>query len=76
MGFAVLHYNGSKVIFLVEVNLHCTMAITPPQGSMLGPLLFFFYTSMTCVMCQRPWISSILFAVDTNYFSLIKTEIN
>ena len=28
---------------------------------------------MTCVMCQRPWTSSILVADDINYFFLPKS---
>ena len=29
MGLVVLHYSGSQVIFLVELNLYSTMAIIP-----------------------------------------------
>ena len=40
-----------------------------PQGSILGPLLF-FYTLMTCVMCQRPWISHFLPMIPTYFFRI------
>ena len=75
MGFVVLNYSGSRVIFLVELNLYSTMANNSssecakcgvPHGSILGPL-FLLYINDKCNVSKA--LDFILFADDTNIFS-------
>ena len=76
----MLHYSGSKIIFLVELNLYRTKAIIPPTSNAeclkdrFQVHYCFCYTFMTCVMCKRPWISFFFPMIPTYFFPIQKPK--